>query len=110
MGGWLYNFARNENLELSETDVQWIERNITSHKLFRVINCDVYTYGHPNLYAYVGEFFSMFLDISGIPSRVNNLLIYVIGVCREYDKNQYGAPIEPTRIFFIDSWIRKTRG
>ena len=109
IGGWLYNLGRDANFELSETDVRWIERNITSHRLFRVIEGNVSPYGHSNTYAYVAEFFLMFLDTPETPVKVNKLLVYVIGICKTFDKNQYEASIEPTRIFFIQRWMEICR-
>ena len=109
IGNWLYYWGVSGNFELSEKDIQWIEINITSHRLFRAIDGKVYAFGHPNLYAYAVEFFLMFLDVPKIPSQTNKLLYYVIGICKEYDKRNYGAPIEPTRDFFIKRWMEKCR-
>ena len=94
---------------LTETDIQWIKKNITSHRLFRATNAKVNPFAHTNTYAYATEFLSMFLDTPGIPQNVNRLLYLVISVCNEYDKQKYGAPIEPERIFFIQRWIETVR-
>ena len=107
IGNVLYYWGVSGNFELSEKDIQWIEINITSHRLFRAIDGKVYGYGHLN-YAYAVEFFLMFLDAPKIPSQTNKLLYYVIGICKEYDKLKYGAP-EPTRDFFIKKWMEKCR-
>lgn len=109
IGGWLYYWGHEGNFELSETDIQWIERNITTHRLFRAVEGKVYGFGHPNVYAYVVEFLKMFLDTPKIPLQVNKLLIFVIGICKKYDKDQYRAPIEPEREFFIRRWMETCR-
>lgn len=109
IGGWLCNLGADGKYEITETDVKWIEKNITTDTMFRAIEGKVQPYGHANLYAYVTEFFKRFLDAPNIPSNVNKLLIYIIGVCAEYDKRQYGFPIEPTRQFFIERWLHKAQ-
>ena len=93
---------------LTETDIQWIEGNITSHRLFRATNAEVNPFAHTNTYAYAAEFLSMFLDTPGIPQNVNRLLYLVIGVCNEFDKIKQST-IEPERVFFIQRWMETCR-
>ncbi len=109
MGGWLYYLGRDAGYEMTENDIKWIEKNITTNPLFRAIEGKVQPYSHTNTYAYAAAFFQRFLDASQIPRNVNKLLIYTIGRCMDWDKTMYRAPIEPTRQFFIERWLHKAQ-
>lgn len=104
--GWiLLSTAEDAKYELYESDVQWIEKNIASHPLFRTINKTLC--GGPNVYEYQIVFFERFLDIPGIPPRVNKLLAYEIGWCREMNKQQNGYKVPVTQQFFCELWLQR---
>ena len=104
--GWiLLSTAEDAKYELYESDVQWIEKNIASHPLFRTINKTLW--GGPNVYEYQIVFFERFLDVPGIPPRVNKLLAYEIGWCREMNKQQNGYKVPVTQRFFCELWLQR---
>ena len=104
--GWiLLSTAEDAKYELYESDVQWIEKNIASHPLFRTINKTLC--GGPNVYEYQIVFFERFLDSPGIPPRVNKLLAYEIGWCREMNKQQNGYKVPVTQQFFCELWLQR---
>ena len=104
--GWiLVCMAEYAKYELYESDVQWIEKNIASHPLFRTINETLW--GGPNGFEYQVIFFERFLDIPGIPPRVNKLLLYEIGYCKEMNRRQNDDKVPVTQRFFCELWLQR---
>ncbi len=104
--GWiLVCTAEYAKYELYESDVQWIEKHIASHPLFRTINTTMM--GGPNVYEYPVLFFEQFLDMPGIPSRVNKLLAYEIGFDMEMNKGQNNNKVPVTQRFFCELWLQR---
>jgi hypothetical protein len=104
--GWiLVCMAEHAKYELYESDVQWIEKNIATHPLFRTVHKTI-EHGLNN-FEYQVIFFERFLDIPGIPPRVNKLLIYEIGHCKEMNKMQNNNKVPPTQRFFCELWLQR---
>ena len=97
--------AKEAKYELYESDVQWIEKNIVTHPLFRTINETLW--GGPNGFEYQVIFFERFLDIPGIPPRVNKLLLYEIGYCKEMNRRQNDDKVPVTQRFFCELWLQR---
>lgn len=103
--GWiLVCMAEYAKYELYESDVQWIEKNIASHPLFRTINNPL---RGPNHYEYQVIFFERFLDIPGIPPRVNKLLVLEISYCNEMNRRQNDDKVPKTQRFFCELWLQR---
>ena len=104
--GWiLVCMAEGAKYELYESDVKWIEKNIATHPLFRIVHKTVET--GSNVYEYQVIFFEPFLDVPGIPPRVNKLLAYEIGFCAEMNKMQNNNKVLPTQRFFCELWLQR---
>ena len=104
--GWiLVCMAEYAKYELYESDVQWIEKNIASHPLFRTINETLW--GGLNGFEYQVIFFERFLDIPGIPPRVNKLLVLEIGYCKEMNRRQNDDKVPVTQRFFCELWLQR---
>jgi len=104
--GWiLVAMAEHAKYELYESDVKWIEKNIATHPLFRTVNKTVEN--GPNVFEYQVLFFERFLDMPGIPPRVNKLLAYEIGFCREMNKRQNNNKVPANQQFFCELWLQR---
>lgn len=111
-----YKFALDYGFELYESDVQWIENNISknSQNNIRDIFWQVdaaYLNGKKHskfLLDYQATFFEQFIDTPDIPANVNQLLIYVVGIFFRHYKTKIDSA--PYQHFFTEKWIRKTRG
>ena len=103
--GWiLVCMAEYAKYELYESDVQWIEKNIATHPLFRTVHKIEYGL---NDFEYQVIFFERFLDIPGIPPRVNKLLVYEIGYCNELNRKQNHDKVPVTQRFFCELWLQR---
>jgi len=107
IGGTLYSFAEDIQYELYESDIQWIEKNIASHPLFRVVEKTVQT--GPNVYEYHCIFYEQFLDMPKIPKRVQKLLAYTLGIYKEYNKRQNHNNVPQNQRFFCELWLERMR-
>ena len=108
--GWiLVCMAEHAKYELYESDVQWIEKNIATHPLFRTVHKTIWygEYGVLNVFEYHVIFFERFLDISGIPPRVNKLLVYEIGYCNELNRRNNDDKVPVTQRFFCELWLQR---
>lgn len=105
IGDSLYAFGCDGKYELYESDVLWIEKNITSHPLFRVV--DKTAQRGLNVYEYNNIFYEQFLNAPKIPKRVQKLLTYSLGVCKEYNKRQNNNKIPETQRFFCELWLER---
>ncbi|MBQ6027218.1 MAG: hypothetical protein IJL21_01535 [Alphaproteobacteria bacterium] len=84
---YAYNFAVDYGFELYESDVQWIENNISKNSQNNIRDIfwqvdDAYTNGKKHskfLLDYLATFFEQFIDTPDIPANVNRLLIYIVG-------------------------------
>ena len=104
--GWiLVCMAEHAKYELYESDVQWIEKNIATHPLFRAVH-ETIEYGL-NGFEYQVIFFERFLDIPGIPPRVNKLLVYEIGYCNEMNRRDNDDKVPVTQRFFCELWLQR---
>ena len=104
--GWiLLCMAEHAKYELYESDVKWIEKNIATHPLFRTVHETVICGW--NCYEYQVLFFERFLDMPGIPPRVNKLLVYEIGFCREMNKRQNNDKVPENQRFFCELWLQR---
>lgn len=111
-----YKFALDYGFELYESDVQWIENNISKNSQSNIRDIfwrvdDAYTNEKAKskfLLDYQATFFEQFIDASGIPPNVNQFLIYVVGKFCAYYKIKIDSA--PGQHFFTKRWIRKTRG
>ena len=110
-----YKAGVNFGVELFESDIQWIENNISKTSLNN--NRDIFwrldTTFHapersPYFMDYVMTFFKKFIDMPGIPPNVNRILLYLDGAYSFWYQRR--ANIPPYQHFFVDSWMRKTRG
>ena len=103
--GWiLVCMAEDAKYELYESDVQWIEKNIASHPLFRTIHETIE--GGLNCFEYLVIFFERFLDTPDIPPRVNKLLVYEIGYSMEMNK-RHKMPV--SQRFFCELWLQRQK-
>ncbi len=96
---------------LYESDIQWIENNITKNSKNNIRDIfwkqDGYTREtHKNKYFldYQATFFEQFIDAPGIPLNVKRLLIYTVGIMRAH----YGKKA-PYQHFFIERWMEICR-
>lgn len=96
---------------LYESDIQWIENNITKNSKNNIRDIfwkqDSYTREtHKNKYYldYKATFFEQFIDAPDIPLNVKRLLIFVVGIKRAY----YGIKA-PYQHFFIERWMETCR-
>ena len=104
--GWiLVCMAEDAKYELYESDVQWIEKNIATHPLFRTVH-ETIKHGL-NVYEYAVIFFERFLDIPGIPPRVNKLLVHEIGYFNEMNRGQNDDKVPVTQRFFCELWLQR---
>lgn len=97
-----YNIALDFGVELYESDVQWIENNITKNS--KNNNRDIFwqfdSYTHlknksPYIMDYMATFFGQFIDTHGIPNNVNRLLIYTVGSLNAwYDIKKKSTPYQ----------------
>ena len=105
-----YKFAVDFGFELYESDVQWIENNISKNSqnntrdIFWKIND---AYNNPQnksqfLLDNMATFFEQFIDTLGIPPNVTRLLIYTVGTLRAWAMMQKLAPYQH---FFIERWL-----
>jgi hypothetical protein len=116
IGRLLANYAYKAGVELYESDIQWIENNITKNSQNK--NRDILwlfedyfsqpekKYKSPYICDYVATFFESFIDISGIPDNVNRLLIVAVGRIRVACKKR---DIMPYQHFFVETWLNKTQ-
>ena len=106
--GWILPcMAKDAKYDLYESDVKWIEKNIVTHPLFRTVHKTI-EYGL-NGFEYRVIFFERFLDMPGIPPRVNKLLAYEIGFCKEMNKTQNDDKVPPTQRFFCELWLQRQK-
>lgn len=105
MGWILVGTAEDAKYELYESDVQWIEKNIATHPLFRTVH-ETIEYGS-NKFEYLVIFFERFLDISGIPPRVNKLLVYEIGWCNNMNRKENYNKVPVDQRFFCELWLQR---
>jgi len=99
---------------LYESDIQWIENNITKNSQNNIRDIfwkqDSYTHKtHTNRYFldYRATFLEQFIDMPGIPRNVNRLLFYTVGCHRAwYDIKVESAPYQH---FFIERWMEICR-
>jgi len=99
---------------LYESDIQWIENNITKNSQNNIRDIfwkqDGYTHKtHKNKYIldYRATFFELFIDAPGIPLNVKRLLIYTVGIMRaHYDMK---IEVDPYQHFFVERWMETCR-
>ena len=105
-----YKFAVDFGFELYESDVQWIENNISKNSqnntrdIFWKID-DAYTDGKKHskfVLDYEATFFEQFIDTPGILPNANRLLLYTVGKLRGY---YYKIKSAPYQHFFIERWL-----
>ena len=110
-----YEFSCDFGFELYESDIQWIENNISKNSqnntrdIFWKID-DAYTDETKHskyVLDYEATFFEQFIDTSGIPSNVNRLLIYTVGNLRAHYKSAIRSA--PYQHFFIERWMETCR-
>ena len=99
---------------LYESDIQWIENNITKNSKNNIRDIfwkqDSYTYEtHKNKYIldYCATFFEQFIDVPGIPLNVKRLLIYTVGIMHAYYDMK--MEVEPYQHFFVERWMETVR-
>ncbi len=111
----VYKFAFDYGFELYESDVRWIENNISKNSqnnirdIFWQID-DAYTNEKKHskfLLDYQATFFEQFIDTPDIPANVNRLLIYVVGKFFAHYKIKIDSA--PYQHFFVECWLRKTQ-
>lgn len=113
---YAYKFALDYGFELYESDVQWIENNISKNSQNNIRDIfwqvdDAYTNTNAHskfLLDYLATFFEQFIDTPDIPANVNQFLIYVVGKFFAYYKTKINSA--PYQHFFTEKWIRKSRG
>ena len=112
---YAYKFALDYGFELYESDIKWIENNISKNSQNNIRDMfwrldDAYTNEKAKsrfLLDYHATFFEQFIDLYGIPPNVNRFFIYIVGVLRSY----YKTKINPASYqhFFIERWIETCR-
>ncbi|MBP5794548.1 MAG: hypothetical protein J6W41_00840 [Alphaproteobacteria bacterium] len=114
LSGMAYSAWLDFGIELYESDIQWIENNITKNSTNNIRDIfwrlDSWERGKnisPYHLDYTATFFEQFIDMPGIPRNVNRLFIYAVGVNRFY----YNIKIAPTpyQHFFIERWMETCR-
>lgn len=97
-------------VELYESDVQWIENNISKNSqnnnrdmLWRFEEIKRGRHS-PHRLDYIATFFEGFIDSPGIPSNVNRILMYTVGRYRAYYSIAV-CKIEPYQHFFTERWL-----
>lgn len=112
-----YKFACDFKFELYESDIQWIENNISKNSqnntraiFWKIDNSYIRTDGKRRsrfTLDYEATFFEQFIDTPGIPTNVNRLLIYTVGHLRGAYKDAI-CSVAPYQHFFIERWLEKT--
>ena len=99
---------------LYESDIQWIEKHITKNSqnnirdiFWKQDSCTHETHNNRYFFDYQTTFFEQFIDAPGVPLNVKRLLIYAVGNLRAWYQK---IKVAPYQHFFIESWLRKTRG
>lgn len=114
LSGKAYSAWLDFGIELYESDIQWLENNITKNSTNNIRDIfwrlDSFERGKnisPYFLDYTATFFEQFIDMPGIPRNVNRLLIYTVG----YERFYYNIKKAPTpyQHFLVESWLRKTR-
>jgi len=109
-----YTMAIDFGFELYESDIKWIENNIT--KTSQNNNRDIFwRFDSASLgkniskyrIDYIATFFEQFIDLPGIPRNAKRLLIYTVGNLRAW-YNIKTEP-EPYQHFFIERWLETCR-
>ena len=108
-----YKAGIDFGVELFESDVLWIENNISKNLknnnryiLWRLD--DAYNNGKsPYFMDYAITFYGDFIDMPGIPHNVNRILIYTVGNQSFWYKQKQLIP--PYQHFFIERWLETCR-
>lgn len=107
-----WKVAVDFGFELYESDVQWIENNITKNSQNN--NRDIFwrfesdeKHMSPYLMDYMATFFETFIDIPGIPRNVNRLLVYTVGNLRAWYNIKMNPA--PNQHFFTERWLETCR-
>lgn len=114
---YAYKSAFEFGAEFYESDIQWIENNITknSQNKNRDILWRFEDYFNPSkkkknkspyITDYLTTFFESFIDTPGVPDNVNRVLIIAVGIIRWASKKRN---ITPYQHFFVEAWRRKTQ-
>lgn len=110
-----YKAGRDFGVELYESDVQWIENNISKNSQNN--NRDILwilenSYSgkvrySPYLMDYLITFFEKFIGMHGIPCNVNRILLYLSGYYRFwYSKKCLNSQYQH---FFVEKWLETCR-
>ena len=117
LSSYMFKFGSGFGLDgFYESDIQWIENNITKNSQNR--NRDILwrfddyinhqEYYSPYISDYSATFLEQFMDTPGIPQNVNRLLWFAVGRMRAwYDIKMGSAPYQH---FLVERWMDKTRG
>ena len=117
LANYAYKAGFDFGIELYESDIQWIENNITknSQNKNRDILWRFEDYFNsskekkdksPYITDYLATFFESFIDTPGIPDNVNRLLIVAVGRIRVACKKRNMMPYQH---FFVETWLHKTQ-
>ena len=109
IGSRLYRTAAKYKLKLNESDVIWIENNISKNSkhrdLFWLIDSTEPKNRNIETLNYIATFFNQFIDMPDIPRNVNKVLIALSGEYWAWYKKwvkDFGS-----RDFLIERWLEK---